>query len=105
MSLRNRQGIHNFDGAPCLLPENAPKFLSVIAHTGAIKVAACKAVCGGCDHAEACLDNSTYMGRALPGVYGGLSEAERIEAAGGDEPETDWVEDLRAAREAVAEDA
>lgn len=68
---------HNFDGAPCLTGDNPALFLSVIEHTGSAKVERCRRVCGECSHSDICLTLGYYNGEALPGVFGGLSEAER----------------------------
>jgi Transcription factor WhiB len=66
-----------FASAPCTAPENFDTFQSVIQHTGASKVAECKSICAPCPVKAECLSLGTYDGDILPGVYGGLSQAER----------------------------
>lgn len=65
-----------FAGAPCL--SNPEPFLSIIEHSGARKVQECKAICEPCPHKAACLALGYFDSYTLPGVYGGLSKAERL---------------------------
>ncbi len=69
---------HDFREAPCV--DHFDLFQGIIQHTGADRVRQAKAICARCPSADraACLTlGYEDDGTPAPGVYGGLSQAER----------------------------
>lgn len=63
---------------PC--QDHQPLFLSIIDSAGSKKHERAKAVCATCPEATKaeCLSLGWYDGRALEGIYGGLTHRERL---------------------------